>query len=802
MAAVVPADLIQQEGEAIRVEMVRYISETVAHMNLNQVPELLIDRNLFSALPLLIKTRFIQGDQPIAISQKVSITVKRLGFENGYDPQITNLLAVTLATIAGVRFELFNIIDTITEDIEIVLRPQPGNELPTSAAARAAHEVSTRAATARATLARGVAGAAAAPAQAAIAALASFSDDYLGDIDTIKDDMLGVIEVALTNLMANIRNLHMRIVLDPVIRSVQGRFLNEEKINQYLPRITALITQILGHTFGQEGPFNIEDLRLIRILGRTNQFVPNANNQSGILKFTGNPDTTVELRADNIEDLKKYDTYTLEGINAYGFWKLMLYAPLSAWREVKWMKNLTNRADKTWWENPAIRFDLFINAWILDTLSRVGQLKSDQLFDEKMALWKQLVRIPAGTPNKINISDALLNEIGLFDAFFKIDYQSLFPRAIAPNVRMNPFNYLFDEGIRREFMTQHFMEGVMIDCAKQALCAHVREAAIVRQNGLRSYNGIGVGNPIVADKRVDLRGLRYFLDFVDTKILSPVLERSSAPYFQLTIVMGTFMNYVSVYAFHNGVGPNNQNAWTADRSAILTGNRRGAHYPSLLAYLNELRQRVENQEPLCETTPNIYLDIPVLEDAAPVAARPLVLAPSSAAARPLVLASSSSAAAAAARPARPAPAAPAAPSAAAPSAAAPSAAAPAAPSAAAAAPAARPSPSAGRRVGWANQADPALAAAQQKSRSPSTPASDPGGGSIGEPAAEAAVAQQQRTGLRLPVNPAVQAERQALVKSQTAELTRSRQILSPEDFQTLQQMTAAALRRFDELHQV
>jgi hypothetical protein len=95
-----------------------------------------------------------------------------------------------------------------------------------------------------------------------------------------------------------------------------------------------------------------------------------------------------------------------------------------------------------------------------------------------------------------------------------------------------------------------------------------------------------------------------------------------------------------------------------------------------------------------------------------------------------------------------------------------------------------------------------LAAAQQKSRSPSTPASDPGGGSIGEPAAEAAVAQQQRTGLRLPVNPAVQAERQALVKSQTAELTRSRQILSPEDFQTLQQMTAAALRRFDELHQV
>ena len=787
--AAAAANPIEREAEAIRVEMVRYISETVALMNQNQVPELLIERNLFASIPTLVKTRFIQGDQPIAVSQKVSIAVKRIGHENRYDPQITNLLAVTLACIAGVRFELFNIIDTITEDIEIVLRPQPGDELPTSAAARTAQEVSTRANAGRDTLARGAVGAAAAPAQAAIAALANFSNAYLEQIGMIKDDMLGVIEDALTNLMANIRNLHMRIVLDPVIRSVQGRFLNEQQINEYLPRISTLITQILGHTFGQEGPFNIEDLRLINILGRTNQFVPNANNQSGILKFTGNPATPVELRADNIEDLKKYDTYTLEGINAYAYWKLMLYAPQSAWTEVKWMKNLTNRTDKTWWENPAIRFDLFINAWILDTLSRVGQLKSDQPFDEKMAFWKQLASLPAGAPNKIAISDALLNEISLFDAFFKIDYQSLFPRSTAPNVRMNPFNYLFDEGIRREFVTQHFIESIMIDCAKQALCAHVREAAIVRQNGLRSYNGIGVGNPIVADKRVDLRGLRYFLDFVDTKILSPRLERSSAPYFQLTIVMGTFMNYVSVYAFHNGVAPGNQNAWTADRSPTLVGAgpraRGGArpNYPSLLAYLNELRQRVENQEPLCETTPNIYLDIPVLEDTVP-SARP------AASSAPVVAASSAS------------PAAPSAPLRLPVAAASPSAPLRLPVAAASPAPVAAASP-AGRRVGWANQRDPALAAALQKSRSPSpsplNAVSDPGG--IGEPAVQV-IPQPQRTGLRLSVNPAVQAERQALVKSQTAELARSRQRLSPEQFQALQQISDAALRRFDELHQV
>ena len=628
------AAAIQWHANRISLDMQGYTRDSIARMNENQVHELLIQDGLFRSIGELVKTRFIQGDQPLAVAQKVSNAIKRIGYDNRYDPEITNLLAVTLATIAGVRFELFNIAGEIDEHINIVLHPQAGDELPVSEAARAAdttQQAATRSQAAiNAAAARGapLGGAALAGAQAAVDALANFPRTYRQQISVIRDTMLGVIKDTLTNLIANIRNLHLRIVLDPVIRSVQGRFSNDPQINEYLPRITMLITQILGHTFGQEGPFNIEDLRLIRILGRNETFISQVKNQSGVLKFTVSPERAIEIRADNIEDLKKYNSLTLQGINAYAYWKLMLYAPLAAWREVEWMKNLTNRSDKTWWENPAIRFDLFINAWILDTLSRIGQLKSEQSFKEKMALWKQLARLPAGMPNKIAISQELLDEISLFDAFFKIDYQSLFPRQIVPNVRLNPFNFLLDEGIRQEFVTQHFMEGIMIDCAKQALCAHVREAAIARQNGLRSYNGIAIGNPIIPDKRVDLRGLRYFLDFVDTKILSPVLERSSTPYFQLTIVMGTFMNYVSIYAFHDGVAPGNQNAWTAGLSPTLTGaraaargaahgRRGGPQYPSLLAYLHELRQRVENEQPLCETTPNVYLDIPVLDDALP-----------------------------------------------------------------------------------------------------------------------------------------------------------------------------------------
>ena len=78
--------------------------------------------------------------------------------------------------------------------------------------------------------------------------------------------------------------------------------------------------------------------------------------------------------------------------------------------------------------------------------------------------------------------------------------------------------------------------------------------------------------------------------------------------------MATFMNYVNVYAFRNGVQPDRREAWTAERSPTLSGIRGGTEHPSLLAYLNELRQRVVSNQPLCETTPNIYLDIPVTDD--------------------------------------------------------------------------------------------------------------------------------------------------------------------------------------------
>ena len=578
---------IAAKAEEIRVEMIPIIRESIRSLNQRAINELLFT----GPISQLIKSRFIRNEQPLALAQKTSARIKQLGIENRYDPQVINLLAVTIATVAGVYIRIEEIKDEIEEHIRIITEPVEGDEAPTSVAATAA------------------------------AAPRFNQETYLESINVICNTMIEVINGEMVGFITQINNpsFTSNLLTRSVLARIANTFDDNEKrlVSDYLGGINILITQIIGHTFGEGGPFNIKDLRIIRILGTGNAFIDNVTNQNGVLKFAGGQITdSIELRTDNIEDLRRFDKLTLEAMNAYAYWKLMLYAPPQAWSEIKWLQNLTNSVDKTWWENPATRFDLFINAWIVDTLSRVNSLNSKQSMTAKTEEWKRNYNLPSGS-KKIAVSDALLNEISLFDAYYKIDYQSLFPVGMTVRTRLNPFLFVIDNGVRDEFIRQHFMEGLMIDCAKQALCVHTREVVAARQNNLQTYDGIRIGDAILSDKRVDLRGLRFFLDFVDTKLLSNNLERSSLDFFSYTEILAVFMNYVSVYAFRNGVAPNRREAWTADRSPTLRGNRGGTEYPSLLTYLNELRQRVETNQPLCETSPNIYLDVPIVDESGP-----------------------------------------------------------------------------------------------------------------------------------------------------------------------------------------
>jgi hypothetical protein len=572
---------IQEAAEELRVEMVTLIRETIRSLNQREINEVLF----IGPISTLIKVRFIRNEIPLILAQKISARIKQIGNENRYDPQVINLLAVTIATVAGLHIRIEEIKDEIEEHIGMVLRPAEGVGLPISVAAQAAGRPRFN------------------------------QEEYMESINVIFNTMLDVINSEMVGFITQVneRTFTSNLVTRSVLAKIANTFDDNEKglISNYLGNINTLITQIIGHTFGEQGPFNIRDLRIIRVLGTANKFIDNAANQYGVIKFAGVSDS-VEVRTDNLDDLKRFDKLTLEGMNAYAYWKLMLYAPPQAWREVKWLQNLTNSIDRTWWENPARRFDLFINAWVIDTLSRVGSLDSKQSMAQKTEQWK--LNFSSIGPKKITVSDALLNEISLFDAYYKIDYQSLFPIGMSTRTRLNPFTFILDAGIRNEFITQHFIEGLMIDCAKQALCIHTQEIKVVKQKNLLRYDGILIGDSIIPDKRIDIRGLRFFLDYIETKLLSTNLERSSSEYFNYVEIMATFMNYVNVYAFRNGVQPDRREAWTADRSPTLRGNRGGTEHPSLLAYLNELRQRVESNQPLCETTPNIYLDIPVTDD--------------------------------------------------------------------------------------------------------------------------------------------------------------------------------------------
>ena len=325
---------LQEAAEEIRQAMVPIIRETIRSLNQRAINELLF----IQPISQLIKARFIRNEQPLILAQKISARIKQIGTENRYDPQVINLLAVTIATVAGLYIKIEDIKEEIEEHIRIVLNPAEGIELPVSVAAQAASG-------------------------------ARFNEEeYIESINVIFNTMLEIINGEMVGFITQVneRAFTSNVVTRSVLARIANTFDDNEKrlISNYLGSINILITQIIGHTFGEEGPFNIRDLRIIRVLGSGNAFIDNAANQYGVIKFAGVSDS-VEVRTDNLDDLKRFDKLTLEGMNAYAYWKLMLYAPPQAWREVKWLQNLSNSVDRTWWENPATRFDLFINACII-----------------------------------------------------------------------------------------------------------------------------------------------------------------------------------------------------------------------------------------------------------------------------------------------------------------------------------------------------------------------------------------------------------------------------------------------------
>ena len=437
--------------------------------------------------------------------------------------------------------------------------------------------------------------------------------------DTLVDQFVS----AIPAFTGHLRELSSQFMIQQYITNLSRQF---ERIK--LTPILEMIKKTVGVNFGVSMPVDLHDLRVIIVCGKENTFLKNVGNKEGVLKFT-EQEKSIRVRADNIKDLERFNTLTLEGMNAYAYFKLSLYAPQEAWTTLPWMKNLKNKTfeHEHWYENPVLRFDIFLNAWIVDTLSRVKELGAGKNIQELKTVWKQLATSATGIvpkDKKINISANLLSEIKEFDAFFRINYEYIFPAFDSPDGRhedrINPFHILINRDFAGAFAQQHFIEGIMIDCARSALQIYLRETATVKANNLDRYDGIPVvqGELIKSGKRVQIRGLKFFFDFMDAKFLSLSIDRTSDDLWAYQSVLNTFLKYVHAYVFLGGIVEGARGAWTANTAPSL------ANFVALRRYLYELKRRVETGKRIVDINPHIYMDVPIIEDIEDITGCPIV----------------------------------------------------------------------------------------------------------------------------------------------------------------------------------
>lgn len=445
------------------------------------------------------------------------------------------------------------------------------------------------------------------------------ADEENAFYDTLVDQLLS----AIPAFTGHLRELSSQFMIQQYITNLSRQF---ERVK--LTPILEIIKKTAGVNFGVSMPVDLHDLRVIIVCGKENTFLKNVGNKEGVLKFT-EQEKSIRIRADNIKDLERFNTLTLEGMNAYAYFKLSLYAPQEAWTTLPWMKNLKNKTfeHEHWYENPVLRFDIFLNAWIVDTLSRVNALGAGKNIQELKTVWKQLATSATGIvpkDKKINISANLLSEIKEFDAFFRINYEYIFPAFDSPDGRhedkINPFHILINRDFAGAFAQQHFIEGIMIDCARSALQIYLRETATIKANHLDRYDGIPVvqGELIKSGKRVQIRGLKFFFDFMDAKFLSLSIDRTSDDLWAYQSVLNTFLKYVHAYVFLGGVVEGARGAWTANTASSL-GN-----FVALRRYLYELKRRVETGKRIVDINPHIYMDVPIIEDIEDITGCPIV----------------------------------------------------------------------------------------------------------------------------------------------------------------------------------
>lgn len=395
----------------------------------------------------------------------------------------------------------------------------------------------------------------------------------------LNDEIIGQVCDALAVINPEVGFDGFKKQMETFVRSLE--IDREQKAQLYQSILTGLRA-----SYVLNGPVEEEDNTTIEVIGSGESFLSRVDSKEGTIQFSDIRGGG-KIKVNDINDLKKLNGKTLVRINAYAYYKLLLYAPPEVWDdESLWLHGRFQVGIEPFWhDSPADRFLVFLYAWAADMLSRANLFSTKATFSELLKLWKQ--KYAEGVLPQV---PTLLENMKSFSAHFNLDF-NMFPLIGAAQ---NPMIFLTDNPIAKAYAKKIRLFSVMINCAKEAIRFVQDEGRKARS--LAEYNGTPT-EIFTYGSRTEIYGLNYYLEFLAHDLKSH-LELASGDLYNSIDTMKTFLAYVKGYSFNNGSSQEERYAgsWSADRANLDD---------VLKQFLREIKLRVETRNPPLDTLPSL-----------------------------------------------------------------------------------------------------------------------------------------------------------------------------------------------------
>ena len=379
--------------------------------------------------------------------------------------------------------------------------------------------------------------------------------------------------------------------------------------------INKAIAQAMELSFGISGTVEEVDNSNITILESGKKkplddwqtFIENINNKNGVLQFSGGHQTHV-VKIEEWINNQDFHAQRLHRINAYGFYKLLLYLPKKTWiehdegRSPAWLKGIIPTGfHYGWWESPADRFLMFLWSWAVQMLSqpKISLFSPANSLQEKINLWRE--KELEATP-EFRTTDLVLQNMKEFANVFTLDIQTIFAKVNEVNDGQNPMVLLTNNVNAKEKRMEQTIYSFMITCAKAAKETVDLQIEKAIKDRISYFDGQPVpeGGISLVGERLDFYGVKEYIDFA-SKYVTKELSANSKLYYDKIDIMKQFMKYFK--------------SFISDPDFNLSGFNRSTLPNELKQYLIGIKARlIAGVEPL-DASPNMYSLRAVQEEA-------------------------------------------------------------------------------------------------------------------------------------------------------------------------------------------